>query len=274
MAEQAHKNIAKPQKPKFLANGGLTCLLVGGGLIALSIWLLGLMIYYEILSLIYVIILLIPGSLGSLFIYSAVRGHKVNCEMYQLSQTDVDEYVRVKTEQTRRLHEVYKSNNAGYTPWPDAVVDGRLESEIKNNIDTYAQAVDEIKAEIAGEDRSFAFYISDVDLVLATYGKLSDWRAKHGFDIKRPKNVDNQEESLKQIADQHKVIRWIDKELYNNGVCDRLYFSNGDWYYYPASEAESTHCGNYRWGPSIQPNFRHKSKSLAMQHANASRGKN
>ena len=102
--------IQMPPKPSILSPVYLVCLIIGGGILAFCVGFCIKVISSGFASFGVLFGIAVAGIIGYLFLSSAIKDYRKECELYRLAQTDFDEYAKIKAAQIATLKSIEIEN--------------------------------------------------------------------------------------------------------------------------------------------------------------------
>ena len=95
-----------PTKPSLLSPIYLVCLIIGGATLAFCVGFGIKVIASGFASFGVLFLIFFAGIIGYLFVSSAIKDYRKECELYELAQTDFEEYTKIKARQIEAIQSI------------------------------------------------------------------------------------------------------------------------------------------------------------------------
>ena len=106
MDSEQQTEIKMPPKPSILSPVYLVCLIIGGAILAFCIGFGIKVIASGFASFGILFGIFVAGIIGYLFVSSAIKDYRKECELYKLAQTDFEEYAKIKAHQIATIQSI------------------------------------------------------------------------------------------------------------------------------------------------------------------------
>ncbi len=110
MHNENKTDIKMPDKPSLSSPVYLVCLVIGGTILAFCIGFGIKVLSSGVASFGIFICIAVAGIIGYLFLSSAIKDYRKECELYRLAQTNFDEYAKVKVAQIATMKSIEIEN--------------------------------------------------------------------------------------------------------------------------------------------------------------------